>query len=77
MALSCARGCSGWILGTILPQRGVALAQGGEGAPSLEVLKSQRDVALRDVICDHDGNGLVLDLVISVDFSTVNGSMIL
>lgn len=53
MALSCARGCSGWILGTILPQRGVALAQGGGGAPSLEVLKSHRDVALRDVANGH------------------------
>ena len=63
MASGCARGGSGWILGkNSSPKSGDALewgAQGRVGSPSLGVLQSHGDVALRDVISGHGGVGWV------------------
>ena len=47
------------------------------GSPSLEVLKNRGDVALRDVVSGHGGNGLALDWMVLVIFSNLNDSMIL
>ena len=41
-------------------------------APSMEVLKEHRDVALRDTVSGHGGGGLALDYMISVVFSNLN-----
>ena len=42
---------------------------------SLEVFKKRVDVALRDAASGHGGDGLGLDVVISVVFSNLNDSM--
>ena len=44
---------------------------------SLEVLKNHGDVALRNMISGHGGDGLGLDLVILQLFSNLNDSVIL
>ena len=46
-------------------------------SPSLEVFQDHGDVALRDVVGGHAGDGLGLDLIISEAFSNLNDSMIL
>ena len=75
MALSCARGGSDWILGKNSSQKeGDILEQAAQGVVeslSLEMIRSCVDVALRDVGSGHDGDGLGLDLVISVVCSTI------
>jgi len=43
---------------------------------SLEVFKNHGDVALKDVVSEHGGEGLGLDLVLEV-FSNLNDSIIL
>ena len=78
MASSCARGGSGWILGTISSPKeqccsGTA-AQGGEGVTVHGGVQSG-DVALRDVGSGHGEGGLGLDWVILVVFSNINDSM--
>ena len=42
----------------------------------LEMLKNCRDVALRNMVSGHGGDGLGLDLGISVVFSSLDDSMI-
>ena len=42
---------------------------------SLEVLQSHGDVALRDMVIGHGGDGLELDLVILEIFSNLNDYM--
>ena len=44
-------------------------------SPSLEVFKNHGDVALRDVVSGHGGDGLGLDWIILVVFSNVYDSM--
>ena len=44
---------------------------------SLEVSKNHRDVALRDMVSGHGGDGLGLDLGIIELFSNFDNSMIL
>ena len=44
---------------------------------SLEVFKNRVDVALRDMVSGHGGDGLVLDLMLLVVFSNLNDSVIL
>jgi len=44
---------------------------------SLEVFKNWLDVALRDVVSGHGGDGVEMDLVILVVFSNLNDSLIL
>jgi len=46
-------------------------------SPSPEVSLDSGDVALRDVVWCHDGNGLGLALRIAVVFSNLNSSVIL
>ena len=41
---------------------------------SLEVLKNCGDVALRDMVCGHGGDGLGLDEMILMVFSNLNDS---
>ena len=43
----------------------------------LEVFKNRVDVALRDMVSGHGGDGLVLDLMLLVVFSNLNDSVIL
>ena len=69
------------MLGTISSQKeqccsGTA-AHGGGGSPSLEVFKSHRDVALRDVVRGVVGVGLGLDYMTLEVFSNLNDSMTL
>ena len=45
------------------------------GSPSLEVFKNCVDVALRNMVNGHGGNGLGLDLMILELFSNLNDSM--
>ena len=53
-------------------------AQGGGGqSPSLEGFKKCRDVALRDVVSGHGGDGLGLDWMFLVVFSNLDDSEIL
>ena len=80
MALSCTRGDSGWMLGAISspreqPGAGTA-AQGVVGSPSLEVFQNCGDVALRDVVSGHGGDGLGLNWMILVVFASLNDSVI-
>ena len=49
---------------------------GSGGVTSMEVFQSCGDVALRDVVWCHGGDGLGWDSVISVVSSNLNGSMI-
>lgn len=59
MTSSCTQGGSGWMLG----KTGNALEQATwEGANStlLELFKNNGDIALRDKVSGHDGNGLGL-----------------
>ena len=44
---------------------------------SLEVFKSCGDVALRDVVSGHGGDGLRLDMVVLDILTTLHDSMIL
>ena len=53
------------------------LPREGVGSPSLEVSKIHGDVALRDVVSGHGGDGLRLDNVILQTFSNLYGSRIL
>lgn len=46
-------------------------------SPSLELLKNHEDVALRDMVSRHGGNGLGSDWMILVVFSYLDDSMIL
>ena len=46
-------------------------------SPSLEVFKSREDVALKDVVSEHGGDGLYLGFVILDVLSNLNDSMIL
>ena len=70
----------GWILGSfLLITSDEALAQLPREmveSLSLEVFKNHGDVALKDVVSEHGGEGLGLDLVLEV-FSNLNDSMIL
>lgn len=54
MALSCARGGSGWVCGKFLLRKSAnALAQAAQGvggSPSLEVFKQRVDVSQRDMV---------------------------
>lgn len=81
MASSCAREGSGWILGeisTLKEWTATGSAQGVVGSPSLEVFQENcGDVALRDAVSGHGGDGLGLDLVILEVFSNFNGSTVL
>jgi len=43
----------------------------------LKVFKEHGDVALRDIVSGHDGEGLGLDLMILEAFSSLHDSMIL
>jgi len=59
MALNSTRGGSGWVFGKIYSQKewqGIRTREVME-SPSLEVLKSHGDVALRDVVSGHGGMG--------------------
>ena len=47
------------------------------GSSSLEMFKSHGNMALRDKVRGHGGNGLGLDLVIFMVFSSLNDSTIL
>ena len=67
MALSCARGCSGWILGKIFISETVVihwnrLPREMVASAPLEVFKKRRDVALRKVVGGHGGGGLTVGL---------------
>ena len=67
MALSCARGCSGWILGKIFISETVVihwnrLPREMVASAPLEVFKKRRDVALRKVVSRHGGDGLMVEL---------------
>ena len=42
------------------------------GSPSMRMFKKHRDVALRDVVSGHGGDGLGLDWVILVVFCNLN-----
>ena len=44
------------------------------GLPSLEVFKNCGDVALRDIVTGHGGDGLGLDLGVIEDFSSLYDS---
>ena len=46
------------------------------GSPSLKVFQNHGDVALRDVVSGHGGDGLELNLVTLVVFSNLNDFMI-
>ena len=52
------------------------LPRGVVELPSLEVFQSCGDVALRDMVSEHGGGGLVLDLGIFVVFANHSDSMI-
>ena len=52
-------------------------AQGVVESLSLDVFKNCRDVALRDVVSGHGGDGLGLDWMILVVFSNLDDSEIL
>jgi len=45
-------------------------------SPSLEVFKKRVNVALRDVVSGHGGDGMVVGQMILVVFSNLNDSMI-
>jgi len=64
MASSCARGSSGWMLGKIPSQRVVMqwhrLPREVVESSSLEAFKKHVDMALRDVVRGHGGDGLVV-----------------
>ena len=65
MASSCTRGDSGWILGKIYSQERVMrhwyrLPREGMESPSLEAVKKCGDVALRDTVSGHGGDGLMV-----------------
>ena len=47
---------------------------GGVESPSLEVFKSRGDVALRDMVSEHGGDGLGFDWMVLVGFSNLNPS---
>ena len=54
------RGDSGWILGKILRKSGEEFKQAAQGVVeslSLKVFKKHVDVALRDVVSGHGGDG--------------------
>ena len=57
-------------------QKAMEAAQGDESL-FLEVFKSHGDVALGDVVSEHGGDGLRLDLMILEVFYNLNDSMIL
>ena len=66
MASSCTRGDSGWILGKIYSQERVMrhwyrLPREGMESPSLEAVKKCGDVALRDTVSGHGGDGLMVE----------------
>ena len=44
-------------------------------SPSLEVFKNHEDMALRDMVNEHGGDGLVLDKMVLVVFSNFYDSM--
>ena len=64
MASHCARGGSGWILGKIpSPKAWLGIGTAAHGvveSPSLEVFRKRGDVALRDMVSGHGGDGLGL-----------------
>ena len=47
------------------------------GSPSLGVFNECRHVALRDVVSEHGGDGLIVELDDLMVFSKLNDSMIL
>ena len=76
MAISCARGGSGWILGSISSQKEQWLPMEVVESPSLEVFKNHGAVALRDVVSGHGGNGLIIGLHDLRGLSNLKDSMI-
>ena len=80
MALSPVREDLGWVLGKISSQKkGKILEQTARAvveSPSLEVFENCGDVALRDMVSGHGGDGLGSDLILEV-FSNLSDSVIL
>ena len=66
IASNCTKGGSCWILEAFLVRRsGSAVTQAAQDvmeSPSLEVFKSCVDVALRDMVSGHGGDGLMVGL---------------
>ena len=63
MASSCTRGGSGWILGTQrLIRSWNRLLREVVESPSLEVFQNCVDMALRDMVSGHGGDGLEVGL---------------
>jgi len=66
MASHCARGSSGWVSGNISSlkkQSGIGTAaQGVVESPSMEAFIKKIDVALRDTVSGHSGDGMMVGL---------------
>jgi len=82
MALSCARGSSDGTSGKVSSQKLIThwhrLPREVVKSPSLELFESHGDVALRDMVSGHGGDGLTAKLDDLLDvFSNLNDSMTL
>ena len=65
MASDCSRGDSCWMLGKISSQSGDALEWAAQGGGAVTVpggVKKHRDVALRDMVSGHRGDGSTVGL---------------